>query len=177
MRPLAERLEDRLYLGGESATDRNDILVLSDYGKGVFSDRALRELIEHEAKAGKKIIGRSRAARSRGLSGRFDFTPNRAELTLATGLNCETDEDAEDAARRAHLACDTYILLTRADKGMSLFPREGAPTHIPTVAREVFDVSGAGDTVVAVRATSLAAGGDMLSAMRVANSRCRNRGR
>jgi D-beta-D-heptose 7-phosphate kinase/D-beta-D-heptose 1-phosphate adenosyltransferase len=97
------------------------------------------------------------------------LTPNRKELSEATGLPCETDEEAEIAAARARAVCGANILLTRSEKGMSYFSDDGPPLHLATVAQDVFDVSGAGDTVVAVLAASLAAQIPFADAMRMAN--------
>jgi D-beta-D-heptose 7-phosphate kinase/D-beta-D-heptose 1-phosphate adenosyltransferase len=90
-------------------------------------------------------------------------------LTEATGLACETDEEAAVAAARAIEAAGADILLTRSEKGLSYFPVQGEPLHLATVARSVFDVSGAGDTVVAALSAGLAAGFRMADAMRMAN--------
>src|SRR5262249_20883334 len=97
------------------------------------------------------------------------LTPNRRELTDATGLPCESDEQAELAVQRAHQVCGADILLTRSEKGMSFY-RVGSPTvHVPTVARDVFDVSGAGDTVIAALAAGLALDMDIVDAVKMAN--------
>ena len=76
------------------------------------------------------------------------LTPNRRELAAATQLPCETDDEASLAASPQEV-CGADVLLTRSEKGMSFFSVAGAPIHLATVAQEVFDVSGAGDTVIA----------------------------
>jgi D-beta-D-heptose 7-phosphate kinase/D-beta-D-heptose 1-phosphate adenosyltransferase len=152
-----------------SAIDAADIVILSDYGKGVCSDRAIRTVIERAEAAGKKVLVDPKRLDLTVYRGAFVLTPNRKELSDATGLPCETDEEAAQAAGRAQEMCGAHILLTRSEKGMSFFPVDGAPMHVATVAQDVFDVSGAGDTVVAVLAAALAADMPMRDAMRMAN--------
>jgi D-beta-D-heptose 7-phosphate kinase/D-beta-D-heptose 1-phosphate adenosyltransferase len=154
-------------IGG--AIDRADIVILSDYGKGVCSDRAIRTVIERASAAGKKVLADPKRLDFAVYRGAFVLTPNRKELSDATGLPCETDEEAAQAAAKAQEMCGAHILLTRSEKGMSFFPVDGAPMHVATVAQDVFDVSGAGDTVVAVLAAALAADMPMRDAMRMAN--------
>jgi len=154
-------------IGG--AIDRADIVILSDYGKGVCSDRAIRTVIERAYAAGKKVLVDPKRLDLTVYHGAFVLTPNRKELSDATGLPCETDEEAAQAAAKAQEMCGAHILLTRSEKGMSFFPVDGVPMHVATVAQDVFDVSGAGDTVVAVLAAALAADMPMRDAMRMAN--------
>jgi D-beta-D-heptose 7-phosphate kinase/D-beta-D-heptose 1-phosphate adenosyltransferase len=96
--------------------------------------------------------------------------PNRAELSAATGHPCNTDVDARQAADMAIAATDAMVLLTRSEQGMSLYRRGAEPVHQPTYAREVFDVSGAGDTVAAVAGLAMALKLDVVEAMRLANT-------
>jgi D-beta-D-heptose 7-phosphate kinase/D-beta-D-heptose 1-phosphate adenosyltransferase len=96
-------------------------------------------------------------------------TPNRQELALATGLPTETDEDVAAAGRRVIEAHGiAAVLATRSERGMTLVERD-AVHHLPARAREVFDVSGAGDTVVAIVAASIAAGAPLPLAAKLAN--------
>lgn len=151
------------------AIDRADIILMSDYGKGVCSDRAIRSAIEHSTALGKKVLVDPKRTDFSVYRGAFVITPNRKELSDATGLPCETDEEATRAATRAQEMCGANILLTRSEKGMSFFPIDGAPFHLGTVAQDVFDVSGAGDTVAAVFAAALATGMPIRDGMRMAN--------
>ncbi len=143
--------------------------MLSDYGKGVCSDALLRAAIEHAARTGKRVLVDPKRRDLSIYSGASILTPNRKELSDATGLPCETDDDAAIAVAQAQSVCDADVLLTRSEKGMSYFPRGGVPIHMPTVAQDVFDVSGAGDTVIAVLATAVGAGVPLLEGMRLAN--------
>jgi D-beta-D-heptose 7-phosphate kinase/D-beta-D-heptose 1-phosphate adenosyltransferase len=135
----------------------------------VCSDALLRATIEHAARTGKRILVDPKRRDLAIYSGASILTPNRKELSDATGLPCETDEEAALAVAQAQATCEADVLLTRSEKGMSYFPRGGVPIHMPTVAQDVFDVSGAGDTVIAVLAAAVGANVPLLEAMRLAN--------
>jgi D-beta-D-heptose 7-phosphate kinase/D-beta-D-heptose 1-phosphate adenosyltransferase len=149
-----------------------DAVVLSDYAKGVLSDAVLGEAIALARAAGKPVIA---DPKHRDLS-RYDgvtlVTPNRGEAALATGLRAEDDAGTAGAAAAILAAAPAIaaVLVTRGARGMTLAARDAAPVHIRTAAREVFDVSGAGDTVVATLALALAAGSALELAARLANA-------
>lgn len=167
--PCSAETEADFLAAMERAVDGADIIILSDYGKGVCSDRAIRAVIEQARASGKKVLIDPKRTDFEIYRGAFLITPNRKELTDATGLPCESDAEAAAAAAKAQEMCGAHLLLTRSEKGMSFFPIGEAPMHVPTVAQDVFDVSGAGDTVVAVLAAALAADMPMRDAMRMAN--------
>jgi D-beta-D-heptose 7-phosphate kinase/D-beta-D-heptose 1-phosphate adenosyltransferase len=148
---------------------QSDIIIFSDYGKGVLNDEILRVLFAHADALNKRIILDPKRRDWTAYRGASILTPNRKELSEATGLPCETDEEVITAAGRARSITGGEILVTRSEKGMLFLPDEGQPFRLPTVAREVFDVSGAGDTVVAVLATAAAAGAPMVDAIKLAN--------
>jgi D-beta-D-heptose 7-phosphate kinase/D-beta-D-heptose 1-phosphate adenosyltransferase len=151
------------------AIDASDVVVLSDYGKGMCSDALIRAVIEHAALTDKRVLVDPKRLDFSAYQGASILTPNRKELSDATQLPCETDEEATIAAAAAQEASGADILLTRSEKGMSFFPIEGEPIHLPTVAQDVFDVSGAGDTVSAVMTAAVGAEIPLLEAMRLAN--------
>ena len=167
--PLPEAVDAAVAERAAAAVAGADIAILSDYGKGVVSDRLLAAVFAASAASGKRVIVDPKRRDLSAYRGADIVTPNRAELTLATGHPCETDEEARAAAAIAIGLCGADILLTRSEKGMSYFPVHGEPIHLPTVAQEVFDVSGAGDTVVGTLALCLAAGLPIAEAMRAAN--------
>ena len=167
--PLPAAVDARVAERAASAVAAADVTVLSDYGKGVVSDKLLRAVFEAAEAAGKRVIVDPKRRDLAAYRGAAIVTPNRAELALATGHPCESDADARAAAAIAIRMCGADILLTRSEKGMSYFPTDGEPIHLPTVAQEVFDVSGAGDTVVGTLALCLAAGMPVAEAMRAAN--------
>jgi D-beta-D-heptose 7-phosphate kinase/D-beta-D-heptose 1-phosphate adenosyltransferase len=167
--PWTAELEQACIAAALEAIDAADVAVLSDYGKGVCSDALIRAAIDHAARVGKAILVDPKRRDLSVYSGASILTPNRKELSDATGLPCETDDEAAIAVARAQEVCDADVLLTRSDKGMSYFPRGGVPIHMPTVAQAVFDVSGAGDTVIAVLAAAVGADVPVLEGMRMAN--------
>lgn len=168
----ALRNEDKKLL--QEAVSANlsdyDILVISDYGKGLITEEFCSYLIRHAKKAGKKIIIDPKGKNWKKYSGADLVTPNVKELSDIVGYTVpNTDRAIEKAAREAieanHL---TSLLVTRSEKGMSLISNM-PPIHIPTHSEEVFDVSGAGDTVVATLSICLAAGMSIVEAMQTAN--------
>jgi D-beta-D-heptose 7-phosphate kinase/D-beta-D-heptose 1-phosphate adenosyltransferase len=167
--PLIPATEDELIAASLAAIADAKIVIASDYGNGVLSDNVLRATIDGAKATGKQLLVDPRRRDWSAYRGASILTPNRRELTDATGLPCETDEQAELAVERARQAIDADILLTRSEKGMSFY-RVGNPTvHVPTVARDVFDVSGAGDTVIAALAAGLALDMDVIDAVKMAN--------
>lgn len=144
----------------------HDVVLLSDYAKGGLTH--VTKMIERARAAGKPVLVDPKGddwARYRGAS---LITPNRAELREVVGRwQSEADLHARVDALRASLAFDA-LLLTRSEEGMTLFSDAGA-THVPAVAREVFDVSGAGDTVIATLAALLGAGVPLTAAVPLAN--------
>jgi D-beta-D-heptose 7-phosphate kinase/D-beta-D-heptose 1-phosphate adenosyltransferase len=148
-----------------------DVVVLSNYAKGVLTDQVLAGVIEAARRAGKKILAdpkRTKFERYRGID---VLKPNAQELAEATGMPVETDDQVVAAARKALAQAQVgAILVTRSERGMSLIEASGRVTHAPTWAREVYDVSGAGDTVIATLASALAVGADLAEAVKLANA-------
>jgi rfaE bifunctional protein kinase chain/domain len=158
---LADKLADYEALLADA-----DVVVMSDYGKGGLTHIA--RMIELARTAGKPILVDPKGddyARYRGATA---VTPNRAELREVVG---RWRDEADLAARVDRLRRDLdleAVLVTRSEEGMTLF-EDGRTTHEPTKAREVYDVSGAGDTVIAALAVMLAAGLPMRRAVAIAN--------
>ena len=159
---LIETIERRI---GEA-----DALIIEDYGKGVIT-RQLLETVIPLARSKKKLITvdpkEEHFELYRGVTA---LTPNRQEAGEAVGRELETDAqiDAAGAEILRRLVCDG-VLVTLGEDGMRLFEQEQAPLRISTVAREVFDVAGAGDTVIATFTLALASGASMEQAARLAN--------
>ncbi|MGL4968266.1 MAG: bifunctional heptose 7-phosphate kinase/heptose 1-phosphate adenyltransferase [Inquilinus sp.] len=166
---VAPEIETQLIERACVAIDGCDIVVFSDYDKGVLTDVVLQRTLAYAQAVGKRVLVDPKRRDLSAYRGASIITPNRSELTLATGRPCETDEEAEEAARLAREICGADVLLTRSEKGMSYFGRSADPIHFATIAREVFDVSGAGDTVVAVLGAALAAGFPLAEAMKASN--------
>lgn len=148
-----------------------DVVVLSDYAKGVLSDGVVRRAIDAARAAGKPVIVDPKSRDLARYDGATLVKPNRKEAAEATGVVGVGDEAAEDAGA-AILAVAPHldaVLITRGGAGMTLSARGGAAVHLPATAVEVFDVSGAGDTVAATLALAVAAGATLSDAARLAN--------
>lgn len=159
-----------LYAEVDAAIEACNVVVLSDYGKGVLSDAIIARAIMAARAMGKPVIVDPKRPNLSAYKGASYITPNRKELSNATGLPCNTDEEAVAAASLGIEQSGAAILLTRSEQGMSLYRHGLDPIHLATEAREVFDVSGAGDTVVATVALSLASGLPIEQALLTANT-------
>src|SRR5262249_41082576 len=145
------------------------VLILSDYGKGLLCDAVLQRLLGAGRSRESLIIVDPKRSDWTGYRGASIITPNRHELSIATGLPCNSDAEIFAATRKAHEISGADILVTRSERGMSFAPCFGEVLHLPTAAREVFDVAGAGDTAVAALAAGLASGMSINEAMVLAN--------
>jgi D-beta-D-heptose 7-phosphate kinase/D-beta-D-heptose 1-phosphate adenosyltransferase len=167
---IAADVEQAVASAIENNLSSADVVVVSDYAKGLCNDRVIRLVIEVAAKAGKASIIDPKRGDFSIYRNATMIKPNRRELTDATGLPCETDQQAETAALAAIAQTNSAVLLTRAEHGMSYFQRGKKPLHLKTAAQDVFDVSGAGDTVLALAALGTAARLPAAKLMRLANS-------
>ncbi len=163
--PEAEVLDAHL---GEYARllEEYDLIILSDYGKGGLAHIA--RMIELARAAGRPVLVDPKGDDYTRYAGATMLTPNRTELREVVGKwrsEADLSERAQDLRRRLGI---TALLLTRSEEGMTLFT-ENETWSVPARAREVFDVSGAGDTVIAVLGTMLALGQDLHEAVTVAN--------
>ncbi|MFA7429303.1 MAG: D-glycero-beta-D-manno-heptose-7-phosphate kinase [Rhodospirillaceae bacterium] len=141
------------------AEGRVGVVVLSDYGKGVLTDTLTAGLIALAQTHGVPVVVDPKGVDYSRYRGADLVTPNRKELFEATALPTGSDAEVEAAARAVVASCGVAgVLATRSQDGMTLLAADGAVLHLPAEAREVFDVSGAGDTVVATLAAALAAG-------------------
>ena len=149
-----------------------DAVVVSDYGKGLIQDKLMAGVRSlNRGKAKRPVAVDPKSQRFGLYRGGTVITPNLAEALAAARLSgghpVQTVEKAGAALLRS--SGGSAILITRGEAGMSLFQPGHKPLHIPTVAREVFDVTGAGDTVVGVLALALAVGAPLPQAARLAN--------
>jgi D-beta-D-heptose 7-phosphate kinase / D-beta-D-heptose 1-phosphate adenosyltransferase len=148
-----------------------DIVLLSDYAKGVLTARVIRNVIDAARKAGKRVIVDPKSANFAIYRGATLLTPNRKEFAEATRSRADSDANIAEAARDAMILADCEaMLVTQGEHGMTLVPRSGDPVHVPAHPVRVRDVSGAGDTVAAALALALAAGADWETALRIANA-------
>ena len=145
-------------------------VILSDYGKGLFAGDLAPAMIEHCRAANLPVFVDPKGLDFERYRGATCVTPNEAEFRAVAGGPVR---DEAELAERAYGLVDRFdisaLLVTRGARGMSLFSAGAEPVHIPTQAMEVFDVSGAGDTVIATLAAGVAAGFDLAAAARLAN--------
>ena len=144
-----------------------DVVVFSDYGKGTLTD--ITGMITAARQAGKPVLVDPKAPDFSRYRGASIITPNLAEFELAAGT-CADEQSLRENGREllVRYGIDA-LLLTRGDQGMTLLRSHETPLHLPAETREVFDVTGAGDTVIAVLAAALAAGADLPEATALAN--------
>ena len=145
-------------------------LVISDYQKGVVTASLLKRVLPLAKRRGVPVLVDPKVRHFRLYRGASVVTPNQLEAEQATGLRLRTPAEVIAAGRRilSLLGCRA-VLVTRGEHGMSLFERGRPPLHVPTAAREVFDVTGAGDSVIATMALALAAGASLPEAAVLAN--------
>jgi len=172
--PVSSETEARVIEAFSNEIETADAVVVSDYGKGLLTPGLLSQALT--------------AARQRGLIVCLDpkmrnfvhyqpvtvITPNNQEAAEASGILIEGEQTLTEAGRKLIASIDARaVLITRGEEGMALFVRGGQGgadvTHIPTVAREVYDVTGAGDTVIATLALALAGGASLEEAAVLAN--------
>ena len=161
---LLQRIAERLPGHG--------VLVLSDYAKGVLSPVVVQGAIALARARHVPVVVDPKSSDMRRYAGATVVTPNAKEAQAATGIDpTEHDADAARAGQRMRLDGALHaVLVTRAHRGMTLAMHDGAAVHLAASAREVFDVVGAGDTVVATLALAIGAGHPLIGAARLANA-------
>lgn len=168
--PLPEETEDQIVAHFDRAIDDYDVVALSDYAKGLLTDRVLRHAISRCRALGKPVIVDPKRRDFAAYAGASVIKPNRSELAAYSGLPCR---DLTGSATAAALAMETTgaaILLTLSEEGMALFRPDREMTHLHATATEVFDVSGAGDTALAIFCAGIASGLALEDAAIVANA-------
>lgn len=166
-------LEQRLLHAMRTAAEDHDIVLVSDYDKGVCSPNLVQQLITACRSNDKRILvdpirGGDYAQRYRGCHA---MTPNRLEAGLAVGRTLQTVEEALDAADQLKQSLGMEVgLVTMDSDGMVLVDANGRRQHFPVRARQVYDITGAGDMVLAVLGMVLAAGGSFPEAIQLANT-------
>jgi D-glycero-beta-D-manno-heptose-7-phosphate kinase len=165
---LSAQEVDRLLSAIHAAIDRGDALVLEDYNKGLLVPRVIGAAIGAARQRGIPIVVDPKYRNFFLYRGATVFKPNRRELEAALGAAVDIDhpEALPETFRRLGVE---HLLLTLGERGMALLAPDGSVRRVPTVAREVYDVVGAGDTVTAYLAAILAAGGTVSEAAVIAN--------
>lgn len=175
--PIPPHLATEVLEQFRAALPEAQVVILSDYNKGLLSEAVTAEAIAAARAAGRAVIVDPKNKALSKYRGASVLTPNRFELQLACGHECATDEQVRAGAEAilAQRLCEALVV-TRGKDGMTVVAAtRGAEAHagcvhIRTAAREVFDVSGAGDTVVATLALGLAFGAPLVDAARLANT-------
>jgi D-beta-D-heptose 7-phosphate kinase/D-beta-D-heptose 1-phosphate adenosyltransferase len=169
--PLSNATEKELLRRLEAELPRAEAVILSDYGKGVIAPRLLSRAITAARRREIPITVDPKPEHFRRYRGVTCVTPNTSEAWACMHRTPKAGAEAVDALGRDILRAlrSRGVLVTRGPDGMSLFEEHGKITHIPTVAREVFDVSGAGDTVISTLTLALAAGAPLKRAAVLSN--------
>jgi len=151
-------LEEELVAGVEKALGSCQAVVVSDYQKGVVTPGLMKRLLARARRLRLPVLVDPKVRHFDRYRGVTLLTPNQLEAEQATGLAVRSLADLQAAGARllARLGCEA-VLITRGEHGLSLFERGRRPVHVPTAAREVYDVTGAGDTVIATLALATAA--------------------
>jgi D-beta-D-heptose 7-phosphate kinase/D-beta-D-heptose 1-phosphate adenosyltransferase len=168
--PLDGPLEERVVAALKKLLRSASALVVSDYDKGAVTPAALDAILPAAEAAGVPVLIDPKIRNFDSYRPATLVTPNHHEALKVTNTEDDTDEGMARAARaiRERLKCRS-VLITRGERGMMLLEEDGEPTYVPTAAREVFDVTGAGDTVIATLAASVAAGATLTEAAMLAN--------
>lgn len=147
-----------------------DLVIISDYGKGVLTGEILTRLITKTRGLGKPVLVDPKGKDFSKYEGASLLTPNRREAAEACHLESESQDLVEKAGSKLLAELDLHaILITQSEDGMTLFRKDSGPEHLEAAAREIYDVTGAGDTVIACLGAALAAGADYLAAAKIAN--------
>jgi D-beta-D-heptose 7-phosphate kinase/D-beta-D-heptose 1-phosphate adenosyltransferase len=167
--PVTSKIEDQIIASLKEALKQADAFVVSDYDKGVVTPRILQEILPVAYEQVPVLID----PKLRNLNSYRPatlVTPNHLEALRMSDSEDHSDDGSHSAARiiREKLGCDA-VLITRGDRGMMLLEGDNGPVYVETAAREVYDVTGAGDTVIAALACALACGATMIEAASFAN--------
>lgn len=168
--PPSAAIEDELVRRAGQRVGEVEAVVISDYRKGVITARVAQAVIEAAADRRTPVVVDPKGLDYRFYRGATVLTPNLHDAALTANVHVDTESDLVEVARRLSEACDgAALLITRGAHGMSLFDG-GERFDVPTVARDVYDVTGAGDTVVAMLAVALGRGWSLVEAVRLANA-------
>jgi rfaE bifunctional protein kinase chain/domain len=167
--PVTSEIEDQIIACLKEALKQADAFVVSDYDKGVVTPRILREILP-VAYEQVPVLVDPKLRNFNAYRPATLITPNHLEALRMSASEDHSDDGAHTAAKtiREKLGCDA-VLITRGDRGMMLLEGDGGPVYVETAAREVYDVTGAGDTVIAALACALACGATMVEAASFAN--------
>lgn len=169
-KPISAGTEAKVVSQLEALIGSVDSVIVSDYAKGFLTDRLLRSLFELALDNEIPVLVDPKGKDYSKYSGATLLTPNRKEAAEACNIDDIGKRTVQLAGEKLLLELDVQsILITEGEDGMTLFSRSSYPIHIPTSARKVYDVTGAGDTVIAVLASAVGSGTDLETSARLAN--------
>ena len=170
--PISIEIEEELLSSLSESMCEYDVVILSDYAKGVLTPRFLREVIGLASAASVPIIVDPKSSDFSIYAGATLMTPNLSEVMRGVNIQCQSEGDFDLAAEKIFEESGVeHLLITRGAQGMTLFANKGTLREdISAESREVFDVSGAGDTVVSTLGAALGSGEDIVAAAKLANA-------
>jgi len=168
--PLSIEIENRILETFIQAADSSDGIIISDYGKGVVTENVVKGIVDYAGPKG-KFIGVDPKEKHFDLFRNVSIiTPNTKEAGNIVGKKLVTENNVIQAGWDIlHRLNSKAVLITRGEKGMSLFQMDGSLYHFPTVAKKVYDVTGAGDTVISVFGGMVSAGANFVEASIISN--------
>ena len=167
--PITAETEERICAGIRSLVPTIDAVAVSDYAKGMLTEPVLSELFATATAHGKPVLVDPKGKNYGKYRGAAVLTPNRREAAEACNLD-DNGNIVDEAGSRLMSELDlNALLITQGEEGMTLFRKSQEPLHLTAIAREVYDVTGAGDTVIATLTTAIGAGLDLADAARLAN--------
>lgn len=167
--PISNNEEEQLLIALEKCIKNYDIIIISDYLKGVVTEYMCQKIINISKSAGKKVLIDVKDKNLNKYRGAYLLKPNQKELNVLTGCPVDTKKQIIEASQKLCIDCNCeYVLTTCGSKGMILAKKDEYKV-IDSIAKSVFDVSGAGDTVISYLATCLANDIDIVSAITIAN--------
>lgn len=168
--PLASVVESAVFDRLRRNVDRYDAILISDYNKGMLTKNLLHRIIRLAKSLNKPVIIDPKGRDYAKYHGATGITPNLSETELAAGMDITDDKTLKSSALKLLKKLNLeFIVVTRGEKGMSLFNKDGSSTYVPARARAVYDVTGAGDTVLAALGFALANGIGIADSVKLAN--------
>ena len=167
---ISKKIEQNTIDVIRSLAQKADAILIQDYNKGTITKGLIKEVTSLARKHKKILAVDPKFEHFLHFVGATVFKPNQREVENALGFKIDDDRQLQKASEKIlkRLQC-SYLLITRGEQGMALFDRKGKVTHIPTRAKEVYDVSGAGDTAIGVLTVAIAAGASITEAATMAN--------
>ncbi|MBD3164400.1 D-glycero-beta-D-manno-heptose-7-phosphate kinase [Candidatus Woesearchaeota archaeon] len=168
--------EDKSYIDNEEKIieriknkEKIGAILISDYAKGTITKKLMKDVLGLAKKKNIILIIDPKPRHKSFYKSCYLITPNKKEAEEMTNMAIKTEEDLEKAGTKLMEELDCNVLITTGERGMSLFEKKNAPIHIPTLAKEVYDVSGAGDTVIATLSLALSSRASLKDAAVLAN--------